>query len=125
LLETNSLFGRFNSLFGRLANLPSARLKKQRVGDRDQAEKTAKTDFCQYFPIDEGNADRSSHGQKPPRIVPSQVPVVGALRNPVTRYRRVVIDKHLAGASAANSLSPATPRLGSGAALRVSGREAW
>jgi hypothetical protein len=48
----NSLFVRFNSLFGRLGNLPSARTKKQRVGDRGQAEKAAKTDFCQYFPIE-------------------------------------------------------------------------
>ena len=47
-----------------------------------------------------------SHGRKPPRIVRSQAPIVGALRNQVARYHRPDIDKHPAGRERSEELVP-------------------
>ena len=44
---------------------------------------------------------------KPTRIVRSQAPIVGALRNPVPRYHRLDIDKHPAGRTRAEQFAPA------------------
>jgi hypothetical protein len=47
-----------------------------------------------------------SHGPKPPRIVRSQAPIVGAL---VTRYHRLDIDRHPAGRERGEELVPGAP----------------
>jgi hypothetical protein len=66
-------------------------------------KKTAKTDFCQYFPVDEGNADR---GQPPPETTAHRVVTGSNTSALVTRYHRLDIDKHPAGRERGEELVP-------------------